>query len=287
MSWIIEPFGYQYMLNAMWIAALVGAICAFLSCFLMLKGWSLIGDALSHSIVPGVAGAYMLGLPFSLGAFLSGGLAAGSMLFLNQRTRLKEDAIIGLIFSSFFGIGLFLVSLNPTSVNIQTIVLGNIFSVAPADIWQLGAIGFITLTILLLKWKDLMVTFFDESHARSLGLNTLRLKILFFALLSASTVAALQTVGAFMVICLVVTPGATAYLLTDRFPRLLLIAVTIGSVTSFLGAWSSYFLDGATGGVIVVAQTLVFLVAFVFAPKHGVLASRRRARQTMEDGVNG
>ncbi|MBY4840101.1 iron/manganese ABC transporter permease subunit SitC [Pantoea sp. DY-5] len=287
MSWIIEPFGYQYMLNAMWIAALVGAICAFLSCFLMLKGWSLIGDALSHSIVPGVAGAYMFGLPFSLGAFLSGGLAAGSMLFLNQRTRLKEDAIIGLIFSSFFGIGLFLVSLNPTSVNIQTIVLGNILSVAPADIWQLGAIGFITLTILLLKWKDLMVTFFDESHARSLGLNTLRLKILFFTLLSASTVAALQTVGAFMVICLVVTPGATAYLLTDRFPRLLLIAVTIGSVTSFLGAWSSYFLDGATGGVIVVAQTLVFLVAFVFAPKHGVLASRRRARQTMEDGVNG
>ncbi len=287
MSWIIEPFGYQYMLNAMWIAALVGAICAFLSCFLMLKGWSLIGDALSHSIVPGVAGAYMLGLPFSLGAFLSGGLAAGSMLFLNQRTRLKEDAIIGLIFSSFFGIGLFLVSLNPTSVNIQTIVLGNILSVAPADIWQLGAIGFITLTILLLKWKDLMVTFFDESHARSLGLNTLWLKILFFTLLSASTVAALQTVGAFMVICLVVTPGATAYLLTDRFPRLLLIAVTIGSVTSFLGAWSSYFLDGATGGVIVVAQTLVFLVAFVFAPKHGVLAARRRARQTLEDGVNG
>ncbi|MBB3307327.1 MULTISPECIES: iron/manganese ABC transporter permease subunit SitC [Enterobacterales] len=287
MSWIIEPFGYQYMLNAMWIAALVGAICAFLSCFLMLKGWSLIGDALSHSIVPGVAGAYMLGLPFSLGAFLSGGLAAGSMLFLNQRTRLKEDAIIGLIFSSFFGIGLFLVSLNPTSVNIQTIVLGNILSVAPADIWQLGAIGFITLTILLLKWKDLMVTFFDESHARSLGLNTLRLKILFFTLLSASTVAALQTVGAFMVICLVVTPGATAYLLTDRFPRLLMIAVAIGSITSFLGAWSSYFLDGATGGVIVVAQTLVFLVAFVFAPKHGVLAARRRARQTLEDGVNG
>ncbi len=282
MSWIIEPFGYQYMLNAMWIAALVGAICAFLSCFLMLKGWSLIGDALSHSIVPGVAGAYMLGLPFSLGAFLSGGLAAGSMLFLNQRTRLKEDAIIGLIFSSFFGIGLFLVSLNPTSINIQTIVLGNILAVAPADIWQLGAIGVITLTILLLKWKDLMVTFFDESHARSLGLNTTQLKILFFTLLAASTVAALQTVGAFMVICLVVTPGATAYLLTDRFPRLLLIAVAIGSITSFLGAWSSYFLDGATGGVIVVAQTLVFLLAFVFAPKHGVLAARRRARQTLE-----
>ncbi|STD96205.1 iron ABC transporter permease [Escherichia coli] len=129
MNVLLEPFSYEYMLNAMWVSAMVGGLCAFLSCYLMLKGWSLIGDALSHSIVPGVAGAYMLGLPFSLGAFFSGGLAAGSMLFLNQRTRLKEDAIIGLIFSSFFGLGLFMVSLNPTSVNIQTIVLGNILAI--------------------------------------------------------------------------------------------------------------------------------------------------------------
>ena len=245
----------------------------------MLKGWSLIGDALSHSIVPGVAGAYMLGLPFSLGAFLSGGLAAGSMLFLNQRSRLKEDAIIGLIFSSFFGLGLFMVSLNPTSVNIQTIVLGNILAIAPEDIVQLAIIGVVSIVILLFKWKDLMVTFFDENHARAIGLRPERLKILFFTLLAVSTVAALQTVGAFLVICLVVTPGATAWLLTDRFPRLLMIAVAIGSITSFLGAWASYYLDGATGGIIVVAQTLLFLLAFVFAPKHGLLASRRRARE--------
>ena len=245
----------------------------------MLKGWSLIGDALSHSIVPGVAGAYMLGLPFSLGAFLSGGLAAGSMLFLNQRRRLKEDAIIGLIFSSFFGLGLFMVSLNPTSVNIQTIVLGNILAIAPEDIVQLAIIGVVSIVILLFKWKDLMVTFFDENHARAIGLRPERLKILFFTLLAVSTVAALQTVGAFLVICLVVTPGATAWLLTDRFPRLLMIAVAIGSITSFLGAWASYYLDGATGGIIVVAQTLLFLLAFVFAPKHGLLASRRRARE--------
>ncbi len=235
MSWLLEPFGYHYMLNAMWVSALVGGVCAFLSCYLMLKGWSLIGDALSHSIVPGVAGAYMLGLPFALGAFLSGGLAAGSMLFLQQRSRLKEDAIIGLIFSSFFGIGLFMVSLNPTSVNIQTIILGNILAIAPEDIIQLAAIGFISMAILLLKWKDLMVTFFDEHHARSIGLNTRGLKLLFFTLLAACTVAALQTVGAFLVICLVVTPGATAWLLTDRFPRLLAIAVSIGSLTSFFG----------------------------------------------------
>ncbi|EHU4268766.1 iron/manganese ABC transporter permease subunit SitC [Salmonella enterica] len=278
MNWLVEPFGYQYMLNAMWVSAMVGGLCAFLSCYLMLKGWSLIGDALSHSIVPGVAGAWMLGLPFSLGAFLSGGLAAGSMLFLNQRSRLKEDAIIGLIFSSFFGVGLFMVSLNPMSVNIQTIILGNVLAIAPADIAQLAIIGAVSLTILLLKWKDLMVVFFDETHARSIGLNPGRLKLLFFTLLSVSTVAALQTVGAFLVICLVVTPGATAWLLTDRFPRLLVMAVMIGSLTSFLGAWLSYWLDGATGGIIVVMQTLLFITAFIFAPKHGLLANRRRAR---------
>ncbi|EJC5332725.1 iron/manganese ABC transporter permease subunit SitC [Salmonella enterica] len=278
MNWLVEPFGYQYMLNAMWVSAMVGGLCAFLSCYLMLKGWSLIGDALSHSIVPGVAGALMLGLPFSLGAFLSGGLAAGSMLFLNQRSRLKEDAIIGLIFSSFFGVGLFMVSLNPMSVNIQTIILGNVLAIAPADIVQLAIIGVVSLTILLLKWKDLMVVFFDETHARSIGLNPGLLKLLFFTLLSVSTVAALQTVGAFLVICLVVTPGATAWLLTDRFPRLLVIAVMIGSLTSFLGAWLSYWLDGATGGIIVVMQTLLFITAFIFAPKHGLLANRRRAR---------
>ncbi|EAA3326954.1 iron/manganese ABC transporter permease subunit SitC [Salmonella enterica subsp. enterica serovar Meleagridis] len=282
MNWLIEPFGYQYMLNAMWVSAMVGGLCAFLSCYLMLKGWSLIGDALSHSIVPGVAGAWMLGLPFSLGAFLSGGLAAGSMLFLNQRSRLKEDAIIGLIFSSFFGVGLFMVSLNPMSVNIQTIILGNVLAIAPADIAQLAIIGAVSLTILLLKWKDLMVVFFDETHARSIGLNPGRLKLLFFTLLSVSTVAALQTVGAFLVICLVVTPGATAWLLTDRFPRLLMIAVVIGSLTSFLGAWLSYWLDGATGGIIVVMQTLLFITAFIFAPKHGLLANRRRARLQKE-----
>lgn len=285
MNWLTEPFGYQYMLNAMWVSAMVGGLCAFLSCYLMLKGWSLIGDALSHSIVPGVVGAYMLGLPFALGAFLSGGLAAGSMLFLNQRSRLKEDAIIGLIFSSFFGIGLFMVSLNPMSVNIQTIILGNILAIAPEDILQLAIIGVVSLTILFLKWKDLMVVFFDENHARSIGLNPGRLKLLFFTLLSVSTIAALQTVGAFLVICLVVTPGATAWLLTDRFPRLLTIAVALGSLTSFFGAWLSYWLDGATGGIIVVLQTLLFLLAFVFAPKHGLLANRRRARLVNKEQV--
>lgn len=276
---LLLPFSYGYMINAMWVSALVGGVCAFLSAYLMLKGWSLIGDALSHSIVPGVAGAYMLGLPFSLGAFFSGGLAAGAMLFLTQRTKLKEDAVIGLIFTAFFGLGLFMISLSPTSVNIQTIVMGNILAVTPEDTLQLVIISGVTLAVMFVIWKDLMVTFFDESHARSIGLNPPLLRVIFFTLLAACTVAAMQTVGAFLVIAMVVTPGATAYLLTDRFPRLILIAIAVGALSSLVGAYFSFFLDGATGGVIVVLQTAVFLLAFFLAPKHGLLANRRRAAQ--------
>ncbi len=275
---LLQPFQYGYMTNAMWVSALVGGVCAFLSAYLMLKGWSLIGDALSHSIVPGVAGAYMLGLPFALGAFTAGGLAAGAMLFLNQRSGLKEDAIIGLIFTSFFGLGLFMVSLSPTSVNIQTITMGNILAITPEDTLQLVIIGVVSMSILLMKWKDLMVVFFDENHARSIGINPAHHKFVFFMLLSASCVAALQTVGAFLVIALVVTPGATAYLLSDRFPRLLMLSVSIGTITSFAGAYLSFFIDGATGGIIICLQTLLFLIAFLFAPKHGYLAARRRIR---------
>lgn len=279
MDVLLQPFAYSYMVNAMWVSALVGAICAFLSAYLMLKGWSLIGDALSHSIVPGVAGAYMLGLPFALGAFVAGGLAAGAMLFLNQRSGLKEDTIIGLIFTAFFGLGLFMVSLSPASVSLQTITLGNILAITPADTLQLAIIGFVTLAVLLAKWKDLMVTFFDENHARSIGLRPDLLKVVFFTLLAASCVAAMQTVGAFLVIALVITPGATAYLLTDRFQRLLIVSVVIGTATSFIGAYLSFFVDGATGGIIVTLQTLVFLAAFIFAPKHGLLAARRKGAQ--------
>jgi len=284
---LLEPFSYDYMFNAMWVSAMVGAVCAFLSCYLMLKGWSLIGDALSHSVVPGVAGAYMLGLPFALGAFLAGGMAAGAMLFLSGRSGLKIDVIIGIIFTAFFGLGLFMVSLSPMSVSIQTIIMGNILAIAPQDIVQLAIIGVVCLTVLLLKWKDLMVTFFDENHARSIGLRPELLKAVFFMLLSAAVVAAMMTVGAFLVIAMVVTPGATAYLLCDRFPRLIIVSVLIGTITSFLGAYASYFLDGATGGVIVTLQTAIFLLAFVFAPKHGVLAARRKAAAALKSLLDG
>jgi manganese/iron transport system permease protein len=269
------------MTNAMWVSALVGGVCAFLSCYLMLKGWSLIGDALSHSVVPGVAGAYMLGLPFALGAFLAGGLAAASMLFLSERSGLKVDVVIGIIFTAFFGLGLFMVSINPIAVSVDTITMGNILAITPGDTLQLVIIGVVSLSVLALKWKDLMAVFFDESHARSIGLRPGLLKAVFFVLLSASVVAAMQTVGAFLVIAMVVTPGATAYLLCDRFPRLILVSVAIGTLTSFVGAYLSYFLDGATGGIIVVLQTVIFLAAFVWAPKHGYRAARAKARAAL------
>jgi manganese/iron transport system permease protein len=273
---LLKPFEYSYMVNAMWVSGLIGCICAFLSCYLMLKGWSLIGDALSHSIIPGVAAAYILGFPFAIGAFFSGGLAAATMMFLNEKSGLKEDTIIGLIFTSYFGLGLFMISLSPMSVDIQTITLGNILAITPADTIQLVIIGLITLITLSLKWKDLMLTFFDEIHAKSVGINTTMMKFIFFVLLSASTVAAMQTVGAFLVIAMVVTPGATAYLITDRFPKLLLVSILIGSTTSFVGAYISFFLNGATGGIIVSLQTLFFILAFIASPKYGLLANARR-----------
>jgi manganese/iron transport system permease protein len=236
---LVVPFSYQYMAKAMWVSALVGGVCAFLSAYLMLKGWSLMGDALAHSIVPGVAGAYIIGFPFAVGAFFAGILAAIGMAFVKHHSRLREDAVIGLVFTSLFALGLLMVSIWPTSVSIQTIVLGNILAISDEDVVQVVIIACVSLAILAFVWKDLMVTFFDEHHARAVGLNPTLLKGLFFTLLSACTVAALQTVGACLVIAMVVTPGATAYLLTDRFGRLLIISVALGVGTSFVGAYIS------------------------------------------------
>jgi manganese/iron transport system permease protein len=283
MSELLVPFSYDYMWKAMWLSALVGGVCAFLSAYLMLKGWSLMGDALAHSVVPGVAVAYALKLPYALGAFVAGLLAALGIAFVRHQSRLREDAIIGLVFTAFFAAGLVLISLNPTAVNVQTIIFGNILSISDEDALQVVIISAVSLVVLALKWKDLVVVFFDENHARSIGLKPVALKILFFMLLSACTVAALQTVGACLVIAMVVTPGATAYLLCDRFDRLILTSVAIGTLTSFFGAYLSYFIDGATGGVIVTLQTIIFIVTFYLAPKHGVWAARRRGAISATD----
>ncbi|MGL4439879.1 MAG: metal ABC transporter permease [Bosea sp. (in: a-proteobacteria)] len=275
---LLEPFTYQYMSRAIWVSALVGAACAFLSCYLILKGWSLMGDALAHAVVPGVALAYWLKLPYATGAFLSGIIATLGMAAIRQQTLLREDVVIGVVFTSFFALGLCIVSINPAAVDIQTIVFGNILAISDEDLVQVVIIGAVSLIVLGLKWKDLMLVFFDEAYARSIGLGPLRLKALFFALLSACTVAALQTVGAVLVIAMLITPGATAYLLTDRFGRMIIIATTLGAIGSAGGAYLSYFVDGSTGGLIVMLQTALFLIAFVYAPHHGLLARRRAGR---------
>jgi manganese/iron transport system permease protein len=278
MATLLEPFAYGYMVNAIWVSALVGALCAFLSAFVMLKGWSLIGDALSHAIVPGVAGAWILGLPFTLGAVFAAALASAAMLWLGTATRLRQDAVIGVVFTGFFALGLFMMSLRPASVNLQTIMLGNVLAITPGDTLQLVVTGGVALLVLAVRWRDLVAVFFDEAHARTIGLRPDRLKVLFFALLALAVVAALQTVGAFLVVAMIITPGATAYLLTDRFGRLIVIAVAIGAGCSALGAYLSYFLDGATGGLIIVLMATLFLAAFLFAPKHGLVAARSRAK---------
>lgn len=275
---LLTPFHYDYMIKAMLVSGLIGGVCAFLSCFITLKGWSLMGDALSHAVVPGVSLAWLLGLPFSVGAFVAGILAALGMGWIKDRSRLREDAVIGVVFTTWFALGLLLLSLFPSNLNLKTIIFGNILAISDPDIFQVLLISALAIVVLGLKWRDLLLFCFDENHARSLGLNTRFLNLLLLALLSATAVAALQTVGAPLVVAMLVTPGATGYLLTDRFPKMLAIAISTGSLCGVTGAYLSYFVNGSTGGCIVVLQALAFVVALVFAPKHGLLAART-ARQ--------
>lgn len=275
---LLIPFQYDYMLKAMWVSALIGGVCALLSCFITLKGWSLMGDALSHAVVPGVALAYLFGAPFVLGAFFSGLLAALGMGFVKTKTQLREDAVIGVVFTAFFALGVLLISIFPSGVSLKTIIFGNILGISDDDVKQVVLISAVTVAVLGLKLKDLVLFCFDPNQARSLGLNVHVLHFTLLTLLAATAVAALQTVGACLVVATLVTPGATAYLLTDRFNRMLVIAGAIGVGTGFIGAYLSYYLDGSTGGCIVVLQTLVFLAALVFAKKHGMLASRAKRR---------
>ena len=278
MTELLTPFHYDYMVRAIWISALIGGVCGFLSAFVTLKGWSLMGDALSHAVVPGVSIAYILGLPFAAGAFVAGLLAAGAMAFVKKHSRIREDATIGIVFTAWFALGLVLISLYPARVDLKVIILGNILGISDPDIKQVIAISAVTLLILGLKWRDLMLFCFDPSQARTLGMRTDLLHLTLLTLLAATAIAALQAVGACLVVAMLVTPGATAYLLTDRFGIMLWLSSAMGVTTSIVGAYASYHFNGATGGCIVTLQTLLFLTAFLFAPKHGMLAAKRRSR---------
>lgn len=275
-QWFVAPIQYDFMLKAVLVSAFVGMVCAVLSCYMTLKGWALMGDAVSHSVTPGVVLAYILNLPFALGAFVFG---IGSVLaigFIKSKTRIKEDTVIGLVFTGFFALGLVLISKNPSNVDLMHILFGNVLGIPMHDIIQTLVIGSITLAIILVLRKDLLLFCFDPTHAQSIGLNTTALYYTLLTLLSLTIVVALQAVGIILVVAMLVTPGAIAYLLSDRFDHMMIFAVISGIFSSVMGTYVSYYLDASTGGCIVVLQTLIFVITMILAPKHGLIARMRK-----------
>lgn len=270
-DWLIAPLQYEFMLKAVLMSAFVGLVCAVLSCYMTLKGWALMGDAVAHSVTPGVVLAYIFNLPFALGAFVFGVGSVLSIGFIKSKTRIKEDTVIGLVFTGFFALGLVLISKNPSNVDLMHILFGNVLGVPTSDLIQTFVIGLFTLITVLILRKDLLLFCFDPTHARSIGLNIAALYYILLTLLSLTIVVALQAVGVILVVAMLITPGAIAYLLTDRFDHMMIIAMISGVVSSVLGTYLSFHLDASTGGCIVVLQTLLFIITMIFAPKHGLL----------------
>ncbi len=273
-DWLLDPLTHDFMRRALMVSALVGGVCGLLSCYMTLKGWALMGDAVSHAVMPGVVVAYALGLPFSLGAFVFGVGSVALIGFVKQKSRIKEDTVIGLVFTGFFALGLVLVSKIKSNIDLMQILFGSPLGISRSDVNQTLIISFIVISILLIFRKDLMLYCFDAKHARSIGINTGILHYLLLTLLSLSAVVGLQTVGIILVVAMLITPGATAYLLTDRFDKMTLLAVISSSFSSVLGVYISYWSDIETGGSIVLVQTLIFLIAFLFAPRYGIFKNQ-------------
>ncbi len=272
-SWLLDPLSHDFMRRALMVSALVGGVCGLLSCYMTLKGWALMGDAVSHAVMPGVVVAYALGLPFSIGAFVFGVGSVALIGFVKQKSRVKEDTVIGLVFTGFFALGLVLVSKIRSNIDLMHILFGSPLGISGSDVNQTLIISGLVTVILLLFRRDLMLYCFDATHARSIGINTGLLHYLLLSLLSLAAVAGLQTVGIILVVAMLITPGATAYLLTDRFDRMNVLAILSSSISSIIGVYLSYWFDIETGGSIVLVQTLIFLVAFLFAPRYGILKS--------------
>ena len=276
LPWLTEPLQHAFMQRALLVSMLVASVCGLLSCYMTLKGWALMGDAVSHAVMPGVVIAYALNLPFALGAFVFGVGSVAVIGYIKQMTRIKEDTVIWLVFTGFFAFGLILVSKVRSSIDLTHILFGNVLGISPSDIQQTLWICGLVLAVLLLLRRDLILFCFDPTHARSIGIHTGVLHYLLLAVLSLAAVAGLQTVGIILVVAMLVTPGATAHLLTDRFDRMTWIAVGSAVLSSVLGIYWSYWMDASTGGCIVVVQTLLFLISFLFAPRHGLVAQLRQ-----------
>lgn len=272
---LLEPLRFGFMQQALGIGALIAAVGAVLSCFLVLRGWSLMGDAISHAVLPGVVLAYIAGIPLAIGAFVSGLFCAVATGWVKANSRIKEDTVMGVVFTGLFAFGLVLFSKTPSDLHLDHILFGNILGISAAQLWETGIISIIVLAVILLLRKDLLLVCFDPTHARVLGLSVRGFTYLLLILLSLAIVAAMKAVGLILVIAVLVTPGATALLLTTRFDRMLVIAVLVAVGSALTGVYISYFLDGAPAACIVLVQALAFVVALLFAPRRGLL--RRRA----------
>lgn len=271
MEWVFEPLAFSYMRNALWVAAAVSGICALLSVFLLVKGWSLVGDTLSHSVLPGVAIAYILALPYAIGAFFTGALAMLAMLGLKKLTFLREDAVMAFVLTGFFALGLLLISVFPTAINLEAVIYGNLLVLSGHDVLQIAGIFVLTVLVLSLKWREFRLVFFDRQQARLMGLADTRLLALFFALLTIAVVASLQVVGAILTVALIIMPAASAYLWSVRFARVLCLAFVIGVGCAVLGVYLSYFLDWHSGALMVVLQSAVFFLSLLCSPRQGII----------------
>jgi manganese/iron transport system permease protein len=275
-AWVTVPLSYPFMQRALIVSILVGAACAVLSCYLVLKGWSLMGDAISHAVLPGIVIAHVVGFPLAVGAFAAGVSCALLTGYLKENSRVKEDTVMGIVFSGMFGFGLVIFTKVDTDQHLLHILFGNVLGVTVRDLLETALIVAVTLVIVVLKRRDLLLYCFDPNHARSIGLPVRVLHYGLLILLSLTIVASLKAVGIILVIAMLVAPGATAYLLTDSFERMLVIATVIAVASSALGTIVSFHIDGATGACIVLIQALIFVIAFLFAPKRGLLVARGR-----------
>lgn len=275
MSAWLEPFSYPFMVDAMVVGTAIATVCAVLSCYLVLKGWSLMGDAISHAVLPGIVIAYVVGIPLAIGAFLSGLLCAVATGYIKANSRVKEDTVMGVVFTGLFAFGLVLFTKVKSELHLDHILFGNILGLESGDLRDTLIVSGITLGIVLARWRDLLLFCFDPAQARTIGLPTTMLYYLLLSLLALTIVVSLKAVGIILVIAMLVTPGCIAYLLTDKFSRMLVIAVAASVFSSLTGIYASFFLNASTGACIVLVQALIFVVALLFAPKHGWLRQKR------------
>ncbi|UMP01520.1 metal ABC transporter permease [Amycolatopsis sp. EV170708-02-1] len=275
----LEPLSYDFMVRALASTVVASAVCAVLSCWLVLIGWSLMGDAVSHAVLPGVVLAYVLGAPFALGAVVFGFLAVALIGVVRDTSRVKEDAAIGIVFTTLFALGLVLISVTPSQTDLNHIIFGNLLGVDTSDLIQIGVLGAITLTVLVLKRRDFTLYAFDPTHAHAIGLNPRVLGAALLGLLALTAVVALQVVGVILVVAMLIIPGATAYLLTDRFGRMLVIAPSFSVLAAVAGLYLSYHLDTASGGMIVLVQGAGFTLVYLFGPRHGIVGKRLAKRR--------